>query len=862
MLAALCLASAVEGHNGGKPGMGFGKSWSIRITWDPLGRLDQTYCIVINSDEMKINCFWAAAGHKAFTDLANFAACQLKPKHKNVDTQASKATTSTVPRKNQIEATCSSSRSWVMFVSDIPKRICCAITLHSGVYEQCLRGLVALQKGWSSKKRGTCMHPVVAACDCSWKMLEHLQAKAQEKLLLEATEDVDLRSEPVVDAPKLGCLECGQVVLACDFQDGWARLHEDEIWASEVSEESAYILVDGRKVGLNQRFFRVFSKNLEDWPYFEALRCAEANGVSWRKLPRGLRPKGLMDLAWLSSWHSPDGTLMAAPALLHDDHRCDHLPKLCVASMVRGIPGKLLESLILQHHANGFQHVMLYFDSPDDEGEADAISAVQKFSRPLPTGPNGILCSATAILCTDQWWSEVRQKSRYYLREDEQLELYRETTHLDTHIKDVQARQMLCIEHALFEAQSEGFQWLLHVDADEILFFPDQSRHCDARKFFAEVPLHFSAVRFANLEAVPEHLEVDDPFEEVSLFKMSPMLLEELGVEPRILYSGEVAEEDEEFEPDLFARRHADAVPGGRSHGYVRLPRRERHALRRLLSIMHEIASKRTEVLESLNVTLSSIEQPAKSADDSSDDESCHGPRPHCPAYFNSYSNGKCAVRTSIGPRGELPPLPAGVHGFLRDGGMTLYTLLCKGPGAPVVLHYANCGFSFWRRKYDVLCKDHGTEDGAFSTLRPGISEIRSHIATRQLVLKGNDKELEQFYQTFVPWIAIWHESFLGIFCKIERCSRYYDIYTYYIYMIYVRYVEKYSQRHGISRFLGEFCNRWREMTMTNSPSWPNLVWCFACLCHVKGQGIVQTAQIYPPQNSHSHWKQAIPKGK
>lgn len=586
-------------------------------------------------------------------------------------------------------------------------------------------------------------------------MLEHLQAKAQEKLLLEATEDVDLRSEPVVDASKLGCLECGQVVLARDFQDGWARLHEDEIWASEVSEESAYILVDGRKVGLNQRFFRVFSKNLEDWPYFEALRCAEANGVFWRKLPRGLRPKGLMDLAWLSSWHSPDGTLMAAPALLHDDHRCDHLPKLCVASMVRGIPGKLLESLILQHHANGFQHVMLYFDSPDDEGEADAISAVQKFSRPLPTGPNGILCSATAILCTDQWWSEVRQKSRYYLREDEQLELYRETTHLDTHIKDVQARQMLCIEHALFEAQSEGFQWLLHVDADEILFFPDQSRHCDARKFFAEVPLHFSAVRFANLEAVPEHLEVDDPFEEVSLFKMSPMLLEELGVEPRILYSGEVAEEDEEFEPDLFARRHADAVPGGRSHGYVRLPRRERHALRRLLSIMHEIASKRTEVLESLNVTLSSIEQPAKSADDSSDDESCHGPRPHCPAYFNSYSNGKCAVRTSIGPRGELPPLPAGVHGFLRDGGMTLYTLLCKGPGAPVVLHYANCGFSFWRRKYDVLCKDHGTEDGAFSTLRPGISEIRSHIATRQLVLKGNDKELEQFYQTFVPWIAI-----------------------------------------------------------------------------------------------------------
>lgn len=355
-----------------------------------------------------------------------------------------------------------------------------------------------------------------------------------------------------------------------------------------------------------------------------------------------------MELAWLSSWHSPDGTLMEAPALLHEDHRMDlkdeHLPRLCVASMVRAQSAKLLESLILQHHGNGFQQVMLYFDAPDEEGEAEAIAAVEAFARPLPTGPNGLLCSAVAIRCTEEWWREARETSRYYLREDHPLELYRETAHLDAHIKDVQARQMICIEHALFTAQKEGYQWLLHVDADEILFFPDQERHDDARKFFAEVPLHFSAVRFANLEAVPEVLEVEDPFEEVSLFKMNPMLLEELGVEPRILYSGEVADEDQELEPDLYARKHADAVPGGHPHGYVRLPRKERHALRRLLGIMHEIAAKRSPVLEGLGVSLSPIEQRQSTEDDSSDDESCHGPRPHCPAFFNSYSNGKCAV--------------------------------------------------------------------------------------------------------------------------------------------------------------------------------------------------------------------------
>ena len=51
-------------------------------------------------------------------------------------------------------------------------------------------------------------------------MLEQLQAKAQEKLLLEATEDVELRSAPVADAVKLGCLEYGRFGFSQRLQ-GW-----------------------------------------------------------------------------------------------------------------------------------------------------------------------------------------------------------------------------------------------------------------------------------------------------------------------------------------------------------------------------------------------------------------------------------------------------------------------------------------------------------------------------------------------------------------------------------------------------------------------------------------------------------------
>ena len=36
----------------------------------------------------------------------------------------------------------------------------------------------------------------------------------------------------------------------------------------------------------------------------------------------------------------------------------------------------MLESLILHHHANGFEKVVIYFDCPDDPGEQEAISKI------------------------------------------------------------------------------------------------------------------------------------------------------------------------------------------------------------------------------------------------------------------------------------------------------------------------------------------------------------------------------------------------------------------------------------------------------------------------------------------------------
>merc|ERR1712048_1015146 len=193
----------------------------------------------------------------------------------------------------------------------------------------------------------------------------------------------------------------------------------------------------------------------------------------------------------------------------------------------------------------------------------------------------------------------------------------------------------------------------------------------------------------------------------------------------------------------------------GAPRPYTRIPRRERHALRRLLSLMHDVADKRINALEALKVTLPKQTWRKKAAEDDedsdfTDDESCYGPRPHVPTFFNSYSNGKAAARTQVGPLGEAPPVPAGVHGFIRDDGSALYELLSKGPGAPVILHYANCGLKEWQHKYAMICRGHLTVDGAFSKEREGIPSLLSHLAARELTLRGDPTQLRDFYQNFV----------------------------------------------------------------------------------------------------------------
>ncbi|CAE8618967.1 unnamed protein product, partial [Polarella glacialis] len=95
-------------------------------------------------------------------------------------------------------------------------------------------------------------------------------------------------------------------------------------------------------------------------------------------------------------------------------------------------------------------------------------------------------------------------------------------------------------------------------------------------------------------------------------------------------------------------------------------------------------------------------------------------------------------------------PLPVGVHRFASDANAPLRSLRCSGPGSPVVLHYANCGYEAWVTKYTILAKGHGTEDGGFSVTRKGIKSMRAHLAHRELLARADPAQLEIYYRTYI----------------------------------------------------------------------------------------------------------------
>lgn len=150
--------------------------------------------------------------------------------------------------------------------------------------------------------------------------------------------------------------------------------------------------------------------------------------------------------------------------------------------------GAFLDDFIAYHQAVGFSRLYLVFDDPADPDRARAAG------RP----------GVEAIACDDAWRARWRGSPLF--------------ADLGASVdQEVMARQLLNASLVADMARRDGFDWLLHIDIDE-LFHPPGG---EARALFdalRDQPV--DVVAFPNLEAVPEAEAVARPFAEVTLFKI------------------------------------------------------------------------------------------------------------------------------------------------------------------------------------------------------------------------------------------------------------------------------------------------------------------------------------------------------
>lgn len=150
--------------------------------------------------------------------------------------------------------------------------------------------------------------------------------------------------------------------------------------------------------------------------------------------------------------------------------------------------GALLDDFIAWHRAVGFNRLYLVFDDPADP---DRLRVAR-----WP--------GVEAIACDVAWRARWRGSPLF--------------ADLEASVdQEVMARQLLNVSVVADIARDAGFDWLLHIDVDE-LFHPSGG---DASNLFGALngqPV--DVIAFPNLEAVPEREAVARPFAEVRLFKV------------------------------------------------------------------------------------------------------------------------------------------------------------------------------------------------------------------------------------------------------------------------------------------------------------------------------------------------------
>lgn len=174
---------------------------------------------------------------------------------------------------------------------------------------------------------------------------------------------------------------------------------------------------------------------------------------------------------------------------------------LCTVTTLRATLKEILP--FVNYHLNvGIDHMFLFFDDP-----ADAAA------KALAENPR-----VTCILCTPEHWAELGKRQTSWLPEFD-----------GSKPPLIEDRQRLNATAALKLARSRHFDWIAHIDADELLYARN-----GLRALLDHVHSSVDFIRFPVLEAVASDSNGTNPMQSINLFKVAEFRVSEAGGQPTI----------------------------------------------------------------------------------------------------------------------------------------------------------------------------------------------------------------------------------------------------------------------------------------------------------------------------------------
>lgn len=173
--------------------------------------------------------------------------------------------------------------------------------------------------------------------------------------------------------------------------------------------------------------------------------------------------------------------------------------RAAIISMVRG-GGSTIGAFIAYHQFIGFDHFFFFLDDPGDLVAAELAPY-----------------DCVTIIHNDQQLHDRWQQTPFYQQQATRLQP-----------QQVWQRQLLNVAVGLQLAAEHGYDWVLHIDRDELLYAPQffgSPRKTVGDLFQSLANEGIATVNFTNLEVLPDKSDVAHPFCDLTLFKRNPAMM-------------------------------------------------------------------------------------------------------------------------------------------------------------------------------------------------------------------------------------------------------------------------------------------------------------------------------------------------